>query len=240
MAEAPEYLRSRLKKLNEQLEYGQGLIADLEKAILLADSPTDARRYQGELDNSNELINDWEQQLFEVSSKIRSYDAESTSTNNELFNTQKMLDGLKQSAGQIQVIINQAGGTVVSGNQTNITASSGGSINMQNVNINSTLTNVQQTIGAMPGVGEDDKKKLNDLIEQLKKEIEKAPAEKQADVAPVAKNLDSLVQEAAKEEKDDEVIEIKGNRLKKAAENIAGALPAVAGIVGQILPFFIK
>jgi hypothetical protein len=99
---------------------------------------------------------------------------------------------------------------------------------------------VQQTIGAMPGVGEDDKKKLNDLIEQLKKEIEKAPAEKQADVAPVAKNLDSLVQEAAKEEKDEEVIEIKGNRLKKAAENIAGALPAVAGIVGQILPFFIK
>jgi uncharacterized coiled-coil protein SlyX len=238
MAGVPSFLQTRLDNLEKNLNDGANLISELNTAITLADGPIAKRRYQADIDHISKLTKTWESEYIDLSTKINTLAPGDASANSKLAVVHSVLSDVQQGVTNIQVIINEAGGTFVE----NKGIYAGGNIDMRGaiVNVGSTLTNVQQSIGAMPGMGEDEKKKLNDLIEQLKKELEKAPADKQQDAGTVAKNLDSLVQEVSKEEKDEEVVELKSNRLKKAAENIAGALPAVAGIVGQILPFFIK
>lgn len=101
-----------------------------------------------------------------------------------------------------------------------------------------TMSNLSAVVGgsALP---EDDKAALQRLLAELEAALKAAPAEKAADAAKIAKRAKEAVEEAAADQPEKEAVEAKVNLLKKAAENIAGAMPIVMQIamnlVGQLL-----
>ena len=117
------------------------------------------------------------------------------------------------------------------GDQFNLTGDFRGAI----VNLKSTLRNVHQTAGQIPGGDEDTRKQLQELIARLSSELEKAPAEKKDAVEAVAETAKALVEQAKTEKPNKTLLQISGEGLKQAAKNIADVLPAVATIAVQIV-----
>ncbi|MCP5098577.1 MAG: hypothetical protein GY943_23755 [Chloroflexi bacterium] len=103
------------------------------------------------------------------------------------------------------------------------------------VNIGSKLDNVQQTIGAIPHADEATKKELSQLMQQLQAELEKAPVEKAEAVEAVAEAAKDLVEKSAVAKPNKTSVQISGEGLKKAAENLAAVIPTVLKIAGQIV-----
>jgi hypothetical protein len=118
-----------------------------------------------------------------------------------------------------------------------------GNVSNSNVNMDSRLSNVAQTISGIPGASEKDKITLTELMEKLKSELDKVPklAPDQVEAAEkIALRAKQLVEEASVAKPEKEEVEDKANKLKKAAENVKGTLPAVFSIVEQITSFFSK
>ena len=121
----------------------------------------------------------------------------------------------------------------------------GGSVQGGNVNIGGTQTfkgnvtvsmgDLSANIGAIPNADADQKAELAKLVTQLQEALKSVPAEKKEDAEKIAKRTQELVEEAGAAKPDGEAIEAKANLLKKAAENIQGALPVVFGIAGSII-----
>lgn len=126
--------------------------------------------------------------------------------------------------------IDKRKGTFVSGDQFNMSGNFSGAI----LNIKSTLTNVSQSIGAAPMGDAATKAQLQQLIEQLSAELQKAPAEQVGEAEQAAKRAESAVAEATKPNPDKDDVAYSLSRLKKAAENIAQVLPIVLPIATQI------
>jgi hypothetical protein len=103
------------------------------------------------------------------------------------------------------------------------------------INIQSTLRNVQQTVGQMSGSDEAARQQLKDLIGQLSKELEKAPAPRQEQAEAVAQTAQALVQQASAPKPNKTVLQINGDSLKLAAKNLSDVMPAVLGIATQIV-----
>ena len=103
------------------------------------------------------------------------------------------------------------------------------------VNIKSTLTNVQQSIGEIHTEDEMARKELEKLIGQLSEALQKVPAEKQEQAQAVAETAKVLVDTAKAEKPNKTMLQISGEGLKQAAQNLADVMPAVAGIAGQIV-----
>lgn len=103
------------------------------------------------------------------------------------------------------------------------------------VNIKSTLTNVQQSIGDIETNDEAAREELSNLVTQLEEALEATPPEKTEQAEAVAQTAEALVQQAAVEQPNQTMIKITGEGLKKAAENIADVLPTVLGIATQIV-----
>jgi len=114
---------------------------------------------------------------------------------------------------------------------------SGGDFRGSILNINSTLNNVKQSINNTD-IESPTKKALLELIDKLNEELQKAPKGVEEDADYVAESAKSFVETATKESPNPKMIEIKGEGLKKAAENIAKILPNVLNIALQILAFF--
>ena len=114
---------------------------------------------------------------------------------------------------------------------------SGGDFRGSILNINSTLTHVKQSINSAD-LESRTKEALLELIDKLNKELQKAPKGIEEDADYVAESAKSFVETATKESPNPKMIEIKGEGLKKAAENIAQILPNVLNIALQILAFF--
>jgi ElaB/YqjD/DUF883 family membrane-anchored ribosome-binding protein len=129
-----------------------------------------------------------------------------------------------------------SGGTYVAGDQMNFSGNFQGAI----LNIKSQLSNVTQSIGALPNVAPADKDELNRLVNELKTLLEQTPANKTAEAETVAKRTEKLVKELEEEKPDREMVETMGHSLKKAAENLAGALPTILPIATQIVAFVLK
>ena len=119
-------------------------------------------------------------------------------------------------------------GVATMGDTINISNISG-----SNINVKSTLEHVTQSIGALPG-DPAAKNELQQLIARLHAELQKAPADKQADAEAVAETAKDLVDKAAKEKPNRTVVQISAEGLKHAAANIAAVLPTVPPIATRI------
>jgi septal ring factor EnvC (AmiA/AmiB activator) len=103
------------------------------------------------------------------------------------------------------------------------------------INIKSTLTNVQQSIGDIRTDDETARKELESLIGQLSEALQKVPAEHQEQAQAVAETAKVLVDTAKAEKPNKTMLQISGEGLKQAAENLAGVMPTVLTIAGQIV-----
>jgi hypothetical protein len=103
------------------------------------------------------------------------------------------------------------------------------------VNIKSTLENVTQSVGEIRGGDEDARKELQKLVQQLSKELQKAPANKKEQVEAVAETAKALVDQAKGEKPNKTMLQITGEGLKQAAKNVGDVMPAVISIAAQIV-----
>jgi uncharacterized protein YlxW (UPF0749 family) len=103
------------------------------------------------------------------------------------------------------------------------------------VNIKNKLENATQTINNMPHADSSEKQALQALVEQLKAELEKAPPELSNEAEAVAQTTEALMEDASAEKPNKTMIEITGEGLKKAAENVAAVMPTVLTIATQIV-----
>ena len=109
-----------------------------------------------------------------------------------------------------------------------------------NVNIKSTLTNVHQAAGMIPGASEDERKQLQDLIAQLMAALDKAPASQKEDVEAVAVTATALVEQVKGEKKNKTLLRVTAEGLKQAANGLAPAIPAILPIVLQMIAMATK
>ena len=102
------------------------------------------------------------------------------------------------------------------------------------LNIKSTLSNVSQSIGALPNADESAKDELKHLIEQLNEALQQVPAGKEEEAQAVATSAEMLVQTANAEKPNKTMLQITGEGLKQAAKNLAEVMPTVLTIATQI------
>jgi septal ring factor EnvC (AmiA/AmiB activator) len=103
------------------------------------------------------------------------------------------------------------------------------------VNIKSTLTNVQQSVGDIRAGDEKDKEELQKLIGELNEALQKVPESRAEDAVAVAQTTESLVEQAKTEHPNRTMLRITGQGLKQAASNLAEVMPAVVTIASQIV-----
>jgi len=103
------------------------------------------------------------------------------------------------------------------------------------INIKSTLTNVQQSIGDIRTSDETARKELETLIGQLSEALQKVPAEHQEQAQAVAETAKVLVDAAKSEKPNKTMLQISGEGLKQAAQNLAEVMPTVITIASQIV-----
>jgi hypothetical protein len=128
-----------------------------------------------------------------------------------------------------QIIIQ--GDATMSGDTFNMSGNFSGAV----LNIKSKLDNVTQTVNNMPNTDSSERQELQGLIEQLKAELEKVPPELESEAEAVAQTTELLIETASADKPNKTMIEITGEGLKKAAENIAGVMPTVLTIATQIV-----
>ena len=125
---------------------------------------------------------------------------------------------------------------VTSGNvTTGDTYTFSGTFNNTNINVNSTLSNVKQTIGALPRADEATKAYLQQLITKLDEALQQAPADKADEVEAVAQYAEEFVGTANSDKPNKVKMQISADGLKKAAENLAAIVPNVVQIAGAIV-----
>jgi hypothetical protein len=106
------------------------------------------------------------------------------------------------------------------------------------LNLRSTLNQVTNSIGSIPMVGDEDKARLEQLVKQLETAladtVTRAPD--MADEAEAVADLtESLVATAAAEKPNKTILQITGDGLKKAAQNLVEITPNVLSIATQIV-----
>lgn len=117
------------------------------------------------------------------------------------------------------------------GDKFNLTGDFRGAI----VNVKSTLSNVQQSAGMIPGASEDERKQLQDLIRRLSAELEKVPPAQKEDVETVAITASTLIEQAKSGKPNKTILKITGEGLKQAATNLTAALPTILPIAMQMI-----
>jgi ElaB/YqjD/DUF883 family membrane-anchored ribosome-binding protein len=114
--------------------------------------------------------------------------------------------------------------------------------NIQNsiLNIKSTLTNVQQSVGNIPTGDEAARQELQGLIEQLSQALQNVPDNQKEQAEAVAVSAEAFVETAKTEKPNKTLLQISGEGLKKAAETLAEVAPAVVGIAGQVIALIMR
>jgi hypothetical protein len=103
------------------------------------------------------------------------------------------------------------------------------------LNVRSTLANVTQSIDRITGADQSTKEDLKELVDQLTATLEKVPPDRAEDAEAVATLTESVVDQVTAEKPNKALLQITGDGLKKAAENIADVLPTVLGIATRIV-----
>jgi len=102
------------------------------------------------------------------------------------------------------------------------------------LNIKSTLTQVSQSISALPTAEPAAKEALQQLIAQLNETLQQAPPEKTEEAEAVAQSAESLVKTAAEDKPNKTMVRITAEGFKQAAQSVADVLPTVLSIATQI------
>lgn len=103
------------------------------------------------------------------------------------------------------------------------------------LNVRSTLRNVTQSIDNVTGADQSAKEDLKEMVAQLTAALEQVPPDRAEDAEAVATLTESVVEQASAEKPNKALLQITGEGLKKAAENIADVLPMVLGIATRIV-----
>jgi len=103
------------------------------------------------------------------------------------------------------------------------------------INIKSTLTNVQQSVGEIRTDDQNARQELAKLIGQLSEALDKTPEESQEHAQAVAETAKALVDTAKAEKPNKTMLQITGEGLKQAAQNLAEVMPTVVTIASQIV-----
>jgi hypothetical protein len=110
-----------------------------------------------------------------------------------------------------------------------------GNIQNSNINVKSTLTNVQHSVGSMPTSDEAARQELQGLIDQLSQALENIPQSLKDEAEAVAAAAQMLVENAKAEKPNKPFLQISGEGLKKAAENLSQVAPTLVSIAGQVV-----
>jgi hypothetical protein len=105
------------------------------------------------------------------------------------------------------------------------------------VNVDSTLTSVNQSVQANSYISPTAKQELESLLKQLIDSLKDVPAENRDDAEAVAEMAKSLIENATKEKPNKPLVKISADGLKQAAENIAVIVPKVLLIAQAIISF---
>lgn len=108
------------------------------------------------------------------------------------------------------------------------------------INIKSTLTNVQQSIGDISTDDAEARMELEKLIGQLNDALQKVPVEKQEEAEAVAETARALIDAARSEKPNKTLLQISGEGLQKAAKDLVKATPVVLHVAGQIVATVMK
>jgi methyl-accepting chemotaxis protein len=103
------------------------------------------------------------------------------------------------------------------------------------INIKSTLTNVQQSVGEIHTNDQTARKELEKLIGELSEALQKVPEKSQEHAEAVAETAKALVDTAKAEKPNKTMMQITGEGLKQAAKNLADVMPTVVTIASQIV-----
>lgn len=127
------------------------------------------------------------------------------------------------------------GGDYFGGGKSGDTFNMSGDFRGANLNVKSTLSGVHQTVGTLPQANKAQKAELQQLIVELDKVLQQVPADKEEEADAVAQFAETLVNTAVSEKPNKMMMQITGEGLKKAAENLVGIVPAVVKIAGAIV-----
>lgn len=122
------------------------------------------------------------------------------------------------------------------GDRINLSGDFRGSI----INIKSTLTNVQQSVGEIRTDDQNSRKELEKLIGELSEALQKVPEKSREHAEAVAVTAKALVDTAKVEKPNKTMVQISGEGLKLAAKNLADVMPAVVTIASQIVLTVVK
>ncbi|MCP4358627.1 MAG: hypothetical protein GY796_11470 [Chloroflexi bacterium] len=137
------------------------------------------------------------------------------------------------------VAIGSDAASTVSNSTTGDTFNMSGDFRGANLNIKSTLTDVTQSIGALPHADDATKAELERLITELNETLQKAPEDRAEEAEAVAEMAKTLVETASAEKPNKTMLQISGEGLKQAAKNIADIMPTVLGIATKIAAVFL-
>lgn len=103
-----------------------------------------------------------------------------------------------------------------------------------NLNIKSTLTDVIQTVGAMPNASESAKKELEQLIRQLNLLLQSVPGSQEDAANDVASATQALIETASDDKPNQTVVQGMGTLLKQTAQAFKDNLPQIVDVAGKI------
>jgi hypothetical protein len=103
------------------------------------------------------------------------------------------------------------------------------------VNIKSRLENITQTVNNAAAVDDASKVELKRLLAELKETLGQAPQERREEAEAVAMAAEDLVERGTVEKPNKTMIQISGEGLKRAAQNLADVMPTVLTIATQIV-----
>jgi hypothetical protein len=162
-----------------------------------------------------------------TSSKQKSTPSQASST---LIKAEHLLNEFYPRKGAMIVMdnsrikINKSQGVNVNSTLTNV-----------NQNIESTLTGVNQAIGSIRNADQAAKEELQQLVAKLNEALQKVPSAHEEEAAAVAECAKALVENAAKEKPNKTTVQISAEGLKKAASNIAAVMPVVWDVANEIV-----
>lgn len=105
------------------------------------------------------------------------------------------------------------------------------------INVDSAFESVIQTINTIDGIQGSETKELNDLVQELKLQLKNLPSGNLDEFDKITKRLDAFLKEAADKSPDQEVVQVNGASLIKAAKNIESVMPSVLNIAQKIVKF---
>jgi ElaB/YqjD/DUF883 family membrane-anchored ribosome-binding protein len=89
--------------------------------------------------------------------------------------------------------------------------------------------------GGMPGASDDVRAELQRLTEELNAALKQVPDAQKDDAATVEALAQEALDEASREEPRRKMLEIKGENLKKAAQNLLAVSPIAVAIARKLL-----